>query len=409
MNKGSIGQYLLPQQKYLGKTGLIVLIIIMNMLVIMPVDIYLPALPRMSEIFNAPPSVVNLTLVGFLFFMAIGVLLFGPLSDKYGRRKLLLLGGAIYVLTNCLCAVSTSIWQLIFFRVFQSLGSGCLMAVSTAMIKDSFGGRDRKTVLSLVQSIAVIGPMAAPFFGSLILYAFTWRAIFWILALFGAVCLIATVFLQETLPRAECPAQSLLGSLGRLFIVGKNKSFTYFLLIVALLSAPYAAYIAVCAYIYSDFFSLSNFAYSCFFAATTVVSVLAPFLYLWLSARISTKVIMTSCFIAALSSGVLLPVFGPTAPVIFFLAFVPFTLAEGVVRPLSMVILLEQQDQDTGSASSLINFVNTLISSFGMLIGGLAWSSFIMGLGVITFGCALLSFFAWNLLLRSKITVKGLN
>lgn len=111
------------QQKYLGAKGLIVLIAVMNMFVPLSIDLYLPALPTIGTEFAATPLMVNLTLVSFFFFFAVGILLFGPVSDKYGRRKILLLGIVLYTLASGLCAFAGSILQS--DSVQNRAGFGC--------------------------------------------------------------------------------------------------------------------------------------------------------------------------------------------------------------------------------------------------------------------------------------------
>lgn len=128
------------QQKYLGAKGLIVLIAVMNMFVPLSIDLYLPALPTIGTEFAATPLMVNLTLVSFFFFFAVGILLFGPVSDKYGRRKILLLGIVLYTLASGLCAFAGSIYSLIAYRIVQALGAGGMVAVSMAVVKDAFYG-----------------------------------------------------------------------------------------------------------------------------------------------------------------------------------------------------------------------------------------------------------------------------
>lgn len=185
----------------MNKRFIIVLIAFMNMIVPLSLDMYLPAVPHMTAAFNTTESTVNLTLVGFFFFMAIGTLIFGPLSDKYGRRGLLVAGTLVYTIFSAACALATSIWLLIIARVLQALGAGCMVAISTAMIKDCFDRRTRNTILAVVQAMAVIAPMLAPIVGAFIVTHAGWRATFAVLAVLGAGCTISLVFLKETLPQ----------------------------------------------------------------------------------------------------------------------------------------------------------------------------------------------------------------
>ena len=200
----------------MNKTFVIVLIACMNMIVPLSLDMYLPAVPHMTAAFGTTESLVNLTLVGFFFFMAVGTLLFGPLSDKYGRKMLLLAGTLVYAVFSAGCALATSIWLLIVARVLQALGAGCMVAISTAMIKDCFDRRTRDTILAIVQAMAVIAPMLAPIVGAFIVTHAGWRATFAVLAVLGALCTAAVACLKETLPAAERYRGTLAGSLGLL-------------------------------------------------------------------------------------------------------------------------------------------------------------------------------------------------
>ncbi|WP_312354769.1 MFS transporter [Aminipila sp.] len=161
-NKQSI---LLKPQPYLGVKGLIFFISLMGMFIPLSIDLYLPAMPSMIDYFHTTATLINLTLIAFYIFFAIGIIIFGPLSDKYGRKPILIFGLVLYIIGSIACALSATVYQLILFRVVQALGAGDVMAISTALVKDSFSGKLKSKVLAVVQAMGVIAPMLAPIVG----------------------------------------------------------------------------------------------------------------------------------------------------------------------------------------------------------------------------------------------------
>lgn len=396
----------LKKQRYLKTKGTIALITVMNMIVPLSLDMYLPAVPQMSQLFNTSETMVNFTLVGFFFFMAIGILIFGPFSDKYGRKKPLIAGTFIYMLASAACAIAFSIEFLIIARIVQSIGAGCMMAVSTALIKDCFETKTRGTVLAVVQAMGVIGPMLAPVIGAWIITLFSWRTTFWLLTILAGICLLAVIALQETLPKKDRTTGHILTTMSGLITVGKNKAFTSFLMVNVVLTAPYMAYIAVCSYIYIDFFSLSETTYSYYFAINSAAAILGPIVYIMIKEKIKAKLFMTTCIIACLGSGLLVLTLGMIGPLIFLLCFLPFTIFESALRPFSTSVLLNQQERDTGSASSLINFSHTLVGSLGMILGALNWNSYIGGLGILITGFAVVAMLGWIGIVKANLNLK---
>ncbi len=407
-NNNQQSTILLIPQKRLGAKGLILFISLMGMFIPLSIDLYLPAMPTMTTYFNTTSAMVNLTLIAFYLFFAVGIIIFGPLSDKYGRRTILILCLLLYTIGSMACALSGSVYQLILFRIFQSLGVGGVMAISTAMIKDCFFGELKSKVLALVQAMSVIAPMVAPIIGAAILRVAEWRETFWVLALIGILTLIAALMFEETLPKAERYNGSLAGSLVRLLIVGKNVGFSSFLFVAAMLAAPYMAYVTMSSYIYQNYFALNAQTYSYYFAVNSALAILGPIIYIRSIGTLSARTFSWCCFGVALVSGLCVLLIGNHSPLIFLISYLPFTLVEGAIRPFSTNILLEQQSEDIGSASSLINAGHTILGSIGMALGSLAWSNMIHGLGIIMISATIISIFVWIILLRSKVTIKGL-
>ncbi len=402
-----LNSWLVAPQPRLGIFGLLILLVVASLITPLSLDMYTPAVPHMTNHFNTNASTVNLTLVGYYLFFSVGLLIFGPISDKHGRRPILMGGMAVYTVGSALCAMATSIWALIAFRVVEALGAGAVSAVSTAVVKDAFYAERREAVLSVVQVMFVIGPVLAPVVGAFIVRVADWRVTFWVLAAVGALCFVLTVLFKETLPENERYQGSVLGSLCNLGVVAKNKGFTSFLLIVGTLNLPFMAYIAVASYVYIDFFGLDEMGYSLYFAIAALLTALGPFIWLvaqkFMDARRFTNIILT---IAGLS-GVAMLCVGQISPTLFCMTFLVFAVMQACVRPYSTNILLSQQDDDTGAASSLINFLHTALGSLGMVIAVLPWTNYVEGVGVIIVASMVIAGLGWFALLRSSAPLKG--
>ena len=139
-------------QKYLGVKGTVLFIILADMFIPLSTDMYLPALPTMSEHLNTTAALVNITVTAFFLSYALGMLFWGPLSDKYGRRRMLAIGFGVYLAASALCAIAPNVEILIMARVLHGIGAASVTAISMAIVKDCFSGRIREQVLAIVQT-----------------------------------------------------------------------------------------------------------------------------------------------------------------------------------------------------------------------------------------------------------------
>lgn len=396
----------LDKQKYLKKSGLMFFITIMNMFIPLSTDLYLPALPTMSTVLGVSAALTNLTLVSFFFFFAVGTLLWGPISDKYGRKPVLLAGTGLYTISSLFCALAGNVYVLIVARIVEGFGAGAIIAVSMALIKDCFSGKQRESMLAIVQSVGGLAPMIAPVLGGILLQFTSWRGSFWVLTGAGALCFVLSALYQENLIDEERYEGTIAGSLGRLLIVSKNMGFSLPCLIFSLYNFAFMAYIAMSSYIYVDKFGLSEQVYSYFFAANAALSIVGPMLYVKFFTKANKRKFAYACFISYVVFGAFLLFLGNLSPFLFWLGFAPFSLMGTISRPFSTGLLLDQQKGDTGSASSLINGIATIFGSCGMVMASM-WGDIIFGLGFMILATGVLSILGWAALMRSKVPCVG--
>lgn len=387
-----------PQQKYLGSKGLVVLIAMLSAFVPLSTDLYLPALPGMGAFFGVRAEQINLTLSVFFIFYSLGTLIWGPLSDRYGRKRVLLVGLSGYVLASALCSITWSVGSLILFRALQASFGSAAGAVATAIVKDVYSGRTREKVLAVVQSMVLISPAVAPMLGAVLLRVTTWRGVFWTLTGIGVVALAGSLLFKETIQ--ERTTDRLFQSLARLGKVLQNRGFTLLVLLFSLGSLSSMAFVASSTYIYQDGFNLSGEAYSLYFAFNAIGLIAGPMIYLRLSRRFHSETIIRTAFAITLASGALIILLGNLQPWIFALCLFPSSIAGSASRPPAANLMLEQQKTDTGSLVSVMNCTSLLMGSLGMTLISFDWGNRIVALGVMMLVTGGLSLLFWPLVIK---------
>ena len=234
------------------------------------VDITLPALPQIAQELSTSEAEAQLTVSIFMAGMCLGMLIFGPLSDKYGRRRLLLGGIVLYIAATIGCWVSSSIEQLVIWRFMQAFGGAAAAILTRAIARDSFAGEDIPRVLSLMQVVGMIAVAAAPMLGTIIMELGSWRWIFAALAVFG---LVSGAFTFAKIPETLGPEQRQ-DSVARTFkaywhIFQCVPAVGYILAMTFTFSAMFV-YIVVSPFVFMEFYGLSEYQFSSIFAANTV-------------------------------------------------------------------------------------------------------------------------------------------
>ncbi|MDR3364630.1 MAG: MFS transporter [Clostridiales Family XIII bacterium] len=343
-------------------------------------DFYLPALPSISAYYDTTDAMTNLTMILFTAALAVSSLLWGPLSDKYGRRPVSIAGGSFYFAGSLLCVFAPTIEVMVISRVLQAVGGGAAVMVSSALVKDVFDADRQERVLSIVQGMALIGPAIAPTIGALILKVANWHGIFVMMAAMGAVVMAGALYFSETL--REPLATGVFAALGRLHVVLRNRRFVFIVIIFSIPSIPIMAFINASPYIFQNRFGLSEQVYSLFFAASAISMMIGSFAYAPISRRFGRT--FAAYFglgmVALCGAGILLA--GGTSPFVFILFIIPSSFAVAMCKPLCIFLGLNAQESDTGSVSSLIGFANLMFCSLGMVILML-FGDYLIGVGVL--------------------------
>ena len=164
------------------------------------IDMYLPSLPAIAADLGASDAQVQRSISGFLVGFCVGMLFYGPLSDRFGRRPVLLAGIALYLFSSLACALADSAGQLVLLRVLQALGGGAASVLARAMVRDLYPLGEAARMLALMHMVTMLAPLAAPLLGGYLMLWAGWRALFVVLALFAGLCLLAVWRVAESHP-----------------------------------------------------------------------------------------------------------------------------------------------------------------------------------------------------------------
>ncbi|WP_458575879.1 multidrug effflux MFS transporter [Vibrio splendidus] len=394
-------------QPVLGKTGMLFFLVIISAFPPLTIDLYLPALPQMVEVFNTDRSMVNLTLSSYFVTYAIGLLFWGPLSEKFGRKPILLIGLAGYMVASILCAMTNSIEQLIGARVFQAFAGSAITVIATAIVKDLYDGREREKIMATIMSLVIIAPMVAPVFGAFLLKIASWRMMFVTLAIFGAFASVLACCYRETLENKY--QGSIFRSWGRMGVVMKNRSFVKLLVIFSIIPMALMGFLAAGSYIYIDHFGLTEQQFSYAFAFNALCASFGPTIYMKLSYRMPVQKVITGCFALLALAGIFTLTIGDQSPWFFMFIAAPATLMAIIMRVPGTNLMLNQQDHDTGSAVALIQFFSMICGSLGMVLVSIRPESLIENLGFIQLSVGTLGGLMWLMVRNKEFVTNKLN
>ncbi len=342
-------------------------------------DIYLPAMPIMGKDLQGD---VELTITGFLIGFCIAQLIWGPLSDHWGRRVPLFIGMALFIVGSVGCALSTTISQIVFWRIFQALGACTGPMLARAMIRDLFSRIRAAQMLSTLIIIMAIAPIAGPLLGGQLINVTSWHSIFWLLAVIGLLMFISLYWLPETLPEDKRVKASLSSAFRNYYALLTNTAFMRFTLCLTSYYVAAYAFITGSAFVYITYFGVAPQHYGWLFALNIVGVVGMSIVNRRLVQRYPLeRLLKFAVLIAAVASLVLaigtkLNIGGI---ILIVVAVFIFFSMNGIIAATSTAAALDAVPNIAGSASALIGslqYGSGIISSLllALLGDGTPWT-----------------------------------
>jgi DHA1 family bicyclomycin/chloramphenicol resistance-like MFS transporter len=344
-------------------------------------DMYLPALPLLQRIWQVPMSTVNLTLTGFFVGYCISLLLYGPLSDKLGRKPPLFAGITLYVMSSFLSGYANDIVVLILLRVLQGIGSASGVVIAMAITKDLYQGHERQRILAYMGIIMALAPMFAPVLGGLIMQWFSWHWVFFAQAAMGAIAFGGVVRMEEPLKK---PTEgSMLAAMGMYLTLLRNRRYMTLVVLFSIIVLPHFSFIGSAANLYINRFGTSEQVFSYFFAFNALAIMAGSFLCSRIQKRMTTRQLMSVSFAGILVAGIVMYVDLLSGPWGLALPMAIASFSFGISRPTSNHIILEQTEKGAGAASSLMIFLFFLMGAFAMWFISLDWANTIHTLALL--------------------------
>ncbi|MET8243304.1 multidrug effflux MFS transporter [Streptomyces sp. NPDC005202] len=402
-----------PPARAVRRTGLLVTLILGGLTATPPLamDMYLPSLPEVTRSLHAPAATVQLTLTACLAGMALGQLVVGPMSDRWGRRRPLLVGLAVYLLATALCALAPTVELLVAFRLAQGLAGAAGIVIARAVVRDLYDGVAMARFFSTLMLISGVAPIVAPLIGGQILRVTDWRGVFVVLTGVGVLlAVLVRTRLPETLPpatgvppaRAESRASrrhgggvgEALRSMRRLLA---DRTFSGYMLTGGFAFAALFAYISASPFVIQEIYGASPQTFSLLFGLNSVgLVVVGQINGKVLVGRVRldrvlavglTVVILAATALLLMSTGVLGDVgLAPVAAALLVLMS-----AMGITLPNTQALALMRTRHAAGSASALLGTSSFLIGAIASPLVGIAGEHTAVPMALVQLAAALVA------------------
>ncbi|MEO3988673.1 multidrug effflux MFS transporter [Pseudocitrobacter cyperus] len=362
-------------------TGLLFIMILSALMAFtsLSTDIYLPAMPIMAKELQGD---AELTITGFLIGFCLAQLIWGPVSDRFGRRPPLIIGMVLFIIGSAGCALSTDITHIVFWRVFQALGACTGPMLARAMIRDLFSRTRAAQMLSTLTIVMAIAPIVGPLLGGQMIKFTSWHAIFWLLTAIGVFMLLSLYWLPETLPLERRVSASINGAFRTYYRLLSNVNFMKFTLSLTFYYVAVYAFIAGSPFVYITYFHVDPQHYGWLFAVNIVGVMGLSAANRRLVHRYPLETLLKGAVLIAATASLVLAVatklnIGGIA-LIALAIFILFSM-NGIIAATATAAALDAAPNAAGSASALIGslqYGSGIISSLllAMFSDGTPWT-----------------------------------
>jgi len=338
------------------------------------IDMYLPSLPVIGASLGVDADTALHSLTAYFLTFAVGQMLFGPLSDRVGRKPPLYVGLAIFLVASIGCALAQDIHTLIVLRAIEGLGGAAGMVIARAIVRDMHSGNDEVRLLSLLMLVFSISPVLAPLVGSLIIEFSSWHGVFWMISALTVIgFLLTALYVPETRPstmRVGSSHQSVWIACKRLFM---DRRFMSLSCIGALAVSGFFVFLANSSFVFTGHYGLSPRLYSLVFGVNAAAFFAGMQISGWLAQRYGLSRVIRyalsgyAAALIALTSFVAAGIDG--LPLVVTLLFIAYSFI-GMMLPGASVLAMADHGEIAGTASSLMNTLQLVTGTAIMGLSG---------------------------------------
>ncbi|MFG2519576.1 multidrug effflux MFS transporter [Streptomyces sp. NPDC048527] len=380
------------------RTGFLVTLVLGGLTAVPPLsmDMYLPALPEVTGALHTSAATAQLTLTACLTGMALGQLAVGPMSDKWGRRRPLLVGLLVYIVATAVCALAPTAPLLIGFRLVQGLAGAAGIVIARAVVRDLYDGVEMARFFSTLMLISGVAPIVAPLIGGQVLRITDWRGIFVVLT---AVGIALTALVWKGLPETLAPERRHSGGTAEALRTMRgllaDRVFTGYMIAGGFAFAALFAYISASPFVVQEIYGASPQTFSLLFGINSVgLIAVGQINGKLLVGRVSLdKALAVGLCVIALASAALLlmatGVFGDVGLVPIAAGLFVLMSAMGLAMPNTNALALMRTPHAAGSASALLGTSSFLVGAIASPLVGIAGEDTAVPMAVVQLACAL--------------------
>jgi DHA1 family bicyclomycin/chloramphenicol resistance-like MFS transporter len=350
-----------------GTFGLTLLLAMLTALGPLSMDMYLPSLPDIAHVLGAPVARTQLTISSYLIGFAGGQMIYGPLSDRYGRRPVLLAAVALYFASTLACAAAQSVDLLIVARLLQGISGSGAIVMARAIVRDVYSGVQAARELSLMGSISATAPIIAPMIGGLLQTVFGWRANFICMSAGGLIALlVAGRLLPETLrPGNRAQSLSVFSMMRGYGAVARHRGFLIYLGIITTTYAGLFAWVSGASVVLQGIYGLSSVTFGFTFALGAAGYMLGAMLATRLVTRLGLERTIALGVVVIAAGGLALALAVATGiPGLWLVAAMALYLAGvGLAMPQAMAGALTPFPDRAGTAASLMGLIQQTVAA----------------------------------------------